>query len=121
MKQFEITVNLTCFLTAEEINSLMVTALEGGINYWCARCTIWTNPENAEYASDVISGGGSLKLYEKDDPGSYKILNQPRLLDAIATYCSRESISAKEMYENHDAEVVDQIIQYALFGEIVYG
>ena len=71
----------------EDIDDIMVSALEGGINYWCRKAEV-KGGYLGEYASDQISRGGELILHDTEDI---------------------------------DAEDADCIIQYALFGDVIYG
>ena len=41
----------------EDIDDIMVSALEGGINYWCRKAEV-KGEYLREYASDQISSGG---------------------------------------------------------------
>ena len=41
----------------------MATALDGGITYWCNKAEV-IGGYLGEYASDQISRGGKLKLYD---------------------------------------------------------
>ena len=77
------------------------------------------------YASDQISLGGSLKLYDMEDGDVYeltldKFLNGVRLrIENERSFCLTKGgrLDVGEI----DAEAADLIIQYALFNDIVYG
>lgn len=107
-------------ITPGDIDDIMVTALEGGITYWCDKAEV-VGQYLGEYASEQISHAGELKLYA--DGESY-ILNEAKLISGLKLYLSKNSepicdggIDAGAI----DAEAADCIIQYAIFGEIVYG
>lgn len=117
-------------VTDEDIDDIMCTALEGGINYWCRRADV-VGDYLGEYASEQISRGGQLKLYEAEDDGEF-LLNKEHILSGILQYvlCPdssyrilREGVDGFYLLECGmiDAEVADSIIQYGLFNEIVYG
>lgn len=57
----EITTNV--LVTHEDIDDIMVSALEGGINHWCAEAKV-QGEYLGEFASDQISRGGTLLLYD---------------------------------------------------------
>ena len=133
MEKLEVNISVTKEFSNEEINDLVSCALEGGINYWCMRATPLKSKEdgmyvgvskedqfNINFASDVISYGGSLKLFDAESSDTW-ILNIEKLLKGIKMYCEQNQISPSNMMEDYDADTVDNIIQYALFNEIVFG
>lgn len=112
-------------INPEDINDLMVTALEGGINYWCRKAIIDYVPEdqrdNVQYTSDAIGYDGSLILYDAESDDKY-LLNQEKFLEGIKMAMEHFGYSSfEDLFDNHDAETADCIVQFALFGEIVYG
>lgn len=110
-------------MTRKDIDDIMTVALEGGITYWCNRTEV-VGDYLGEYASEQISRGGTIRLYVPDEAkwfeltlenflkGLEKIVAE-RGLDVIY----QGSIDAGEI----DAGDADEIIQYAIFGEIIYG
>lgn len=120
-----VTVTTESEINPDEINDIMVAALEGGINYWCDKVKIVKNSDaynlnedKIRYASDVLGYGGELIMFFD---GEQKVLNQEMILNGITMYCESNGVSYEDMYENHDADTADHIVQYALFNEIVYG
>lgn len=106
----------------------MVSALEGGITYWVdkvePRCGV-----EFDFASDVISKGGSILIHDNEEDATYE-LTKAKLLQGIRMYAEQPKNSDifevidRELHIDCgmvDAEVADAIIQYALFGEIIYG
>ena len=119
MKQFNI--NKTETITDEEVNDLLTTAFEGGINYWCCEVKINTNPHDVKYASEVISNGGTLDI-EEDETGETKELNLTNMLKGIVLGMEWAEVdNVQDLMDGYDAETADVIVQYALYGEIVYG
>ncbi len=111
----DITVKKT--FSASNIDDIICTALEGGINYWA----ISAKPKNgdykgADYASDCISKGGTIMV--KTDDGKLHELNLETLKKGIELYAEKEG---SDFLDDLDSSGADCIIQYALFGEIVYG
>ena len=133
MKKIEVTMTQAHEFTPEEINDLVVTALEGGINYWCGKANIFKSkdgsfagvlPEDQDkvkYASDIIGYGGTLILVDVEDNTEIWTLTLDLMLKGIKMYCENENIALNELIDNHDADSADAIIQYALFDEIVFG
>jgi hypothetical protein len=109
-------------ISNEDVNDLLVCALEGGINYWCAKVEVTKEPkESYEYASEVISLGGELTLTE-DEEGTKHVLTQEKFLKGVSKAMEHFLFGTVEyMMDCHDAETADVIIQFAIFDEIVYG
>ena len=118
----------TVVISKEDIDDIMVSALEGGITYWAdkvePRCGIEFN-----FASDVISKGGSILIHDNEEDATYE-LTKAKLLQGIRMYAEQpKSSDIFEVIDHElhidcgmvDAEVADAIIQCALFGEIIYG
>lgn len=67
---------LNCWLNVrirnEDIDNIMVSALEGGINYWCRKAEVKGN-YLGEYASDQISRGGELILHDANNYKKYTL------------------------------------------------
>jgi hypothetical protein len=109
-------------LTLEEISNIMVTAFEGGINYWCGEVIIIDPPPFPfDFASDVIGLGGRLKLVDLEDEDQFWILDMPKLRNGIGKFCEIYEKPVTWIIDNMDADIADAVIQYGLFNEIVYG
>lgn len=115
-------------VTQEDIDDIMVSALEGGINYWCCKAVV-VGEYLGEYGSDQISRGGILELYDSEEPEVYE-LTKEKFMEGLKMYLANPTYSDILEFVDHkvkldtcyaDAEVADSIIQYALFGEIIYG
>lgn len=114
-------------INQRDIDDIMSIALEGGITYWCSYAEVVGGEYLGEYASDQISRGGKLKLYDAEEDKQYT-LTLSKLLKGIEAFIEWDR-GAHEIV-NHDgeidtykidAEIADQIIQLALFGDIIYG
>jgi hypothetical protein len=129
--KFKIEIEVT--VTAEQMQDIMVTALEGGINYWCGKAEMvkdtvgggfegvsLENEEKVVYASDIIGKGGKLKLYDAESDDTWE-LDREKLLNGIKKYMVENGYgNMEELIDNHDADVADLIVQYALFNEQVF-
>lgn len=115
-------------VTKEDIDDIMCCAVEGGINYWCSEAAVPKGEEYlGEYASEQISRGGTLKLYDSESGEEYT-LTRDLLLKGIALAISQSYYSGYNWYAGGtldacqiDADVADVIIQLALFDDIIYG
>lgn len=125
MKTFNIEIKMNVELTQEDIDDIVCTALEGGISYWCRKAEV-VGEYLGEYASDQISRGGTLKLYDAEDDEIYELTLEKLLYgfelwvmggyDTYGAVCNEE-VDTGEI----DAEKADQILQLALFDEIIFG
>ena len=122
-------VSLNVLVTDEDIDDIMVCALEGGINYWCAEAKV-QGEYVGECASDQISRGGTLLLYDADER-KYEELTKDKFLAGLKRFLEHplyEGIVYQGTHEERflvdctliDAPAAAMIIQYALFGEVVY-
>ena len=68
----------------EDIDDIMVSALEGGINYWCRKAEV-KGDYLGEYASDQISRGGELILHDAEENKSYT-LSKEKFIDGLKKY-----------------------------------
>lgn len=126
MENFFVDITRKIKITAEDIDDIMCSALEGGITYWCCKAEI-VGEYLGECASEQISRGGVLKLYDSVEDTVYSLT----LSDVIkgiklalqenyyADYgwCDGETLDTCQV----DADVADCIIQFALFDDVVYG
>ena len=123
MKEFKVN-GIT--VTQEDIDDIMCSALEGGITYWCSEAEV-VDDYLGEYASEQISRGGELKLYDSEEDEVYE-LTLNKILKGIGQayeekfyaeyeWCDGKTIDTCQV----DAEVADVIVQLALFDEIVFG
>lgn len=126
MENYNVEINKKYTVTPQDIDDIMVTALEGGINYWCRKAEV-VGEYLGEYASDQISRGGSLILYDAESSDNWE-LNLEKLLDGIQKAIEDNWFSDYDWYVGGgldccqiDGDVADVIVQLALFDEIVFG
>ena len=123
---FNITVTQNINVTEEDIDDIMCSALEGGITYWCYKAKV-VGDYLGEYASEQISRGGVLKLYDSENGDIYE-LTLEALLNGIRLAIQNDYYAEYEWHYGDkldccqiDANVADCIVQCALFGEVIYG
>ena len=124
--EWEFKVKRAVIVTQGDVDDIMVCALEGGINYWCSSAEVVEDEYYGEYASDQISRGGSLRLYDSEDDEEY-ILTLDKFLKGIKLAVNDGY--GKDWFGddgwldtmNIDGEAADVIVQMALFGEVVFG
>lgn len=124
-KIFEIEVTKKLKIEQEDIDDIMVGALEGGINYWVNKVDV-VGEYLEEYASEQISNGGTLRLYDYEAELWYELTLEKFLKGIQKWYedgCDRYNAVQNDGTLdccNIDAGAADSIVQYAIFGEIIY-
>lgn len=113
-------------LTEQDIENIMVGALEGGIGYWAGlkRTGVWVDKPESEptstWATKLLLEGETILLYDIEDEGEeYYPLTLKNLIEGVER--NYEERPHDNDLENADAGTCDCIIQYALFDEIVFG
>ena len=107
-------------ITDQLIDDTLCTALEGGINYWATSAEPETWPEGVQYASDAVTKGATVVI--TDDDGATHRLDKAAMVRGIRAYCKAAHTTPAGIDDDPvDACGADAIVQYALFGEVVYG
>ncbi|MBP02361.1 MAG: hypothetical protein CMM25_06095 [Rhodospirillaceae bacterium] len=129
-------VNIEVKITSAEIDHIICTAIEGGINYWCESYygsggDFSLLPENQvamKYEWEHLVYGGYLTMDEdgniehKLDQESFMkglqmwIDKHPSSVDIVSLPNKYTTINTGQI----DADDADCIVQYALFGELKY-
>ena len=124
--KFEMEIKTTLTVTEEDIDDIMVSALEGGITYWCGKAKV-VGEYLGEFASEQIARNGKLLLYDMVEDAEYE-LSREDLLKGIKMAVEEGYYDNYGWCDGHhldtcqiDAEVADVIIQLALFEEVIYG
>ena len=126
MNKFEVEISTTLTVTEKDIDDIMATALEGGINHWCSEAEV-IGDYLGEFSSEQISRGGVLKLYDAEEDITY-LLTLNELLHGIKKayedhwfvnydWCDGEVLDTSQI----DAEVADVIVQLAIFDDVIFG
>lgn len=116
-------------ITDEDIDDIMSTALYDGIGYWCKSAQA-VNGTLGNYLSEQIGKGGAIIIETID--GIDRMLTKANLLNGLQQAIENGYINygtallfgvSKVMIDTGeiDSEAADIIIQFALFGEVVYG
>jgi len=124
VKKHAVSVVINFVVSNEDIDDIMSAALDGGITYWCGRAEV-VGEYLGEYASEQISRGGTLKLYDIED-GTVSELTLDKFLNGLRLWIENERAfeltDAGRLDVGHiDAIAADTIIQYALFNDVVFG
>lgn len=133
---FTIILQTEVTVTNKDIDDIMCTALEGGINYWATEAEV-VGEYRGKWAHEQISRGGELVIhldepFDDDDTEAYT-LDKANFLRGLRMYLEDpekpynivefDKETGKNVIDTGevDAVVADVIIQYALFGEVVFG
>ena len=130
-KKYEVTAELKVTITAQNIDDIMAGALEGGIHYWVGEAEVVEEKRVAEWGHEQIARGGVLILHDIEDPDQTWELTPEKFLNGFKLWVE----SGGDRYGavqgeaggaivvdccEIDAGCADEIIQYALFNEIVF-
>lgn len=123
-KKYSVSAVINFIVSDEDIDDIMSAALDGGITYWCCKAEV-VGEYFGEYASEQISRGGTLKLYDIED-STVSELTLDKFLNGLRLWIENER--AFELTDagrldvgQIDALAADAIIQYALFDDVVFG
>ena len=125
-KTFPVKAEINVTLTEQDIDDIMVAALEGGINYWCDEAEVIEEKRVADWGHEQIARGGVLVLHDAESEDTWE-LNLDKFLNGFKLWIEAggDQYNAIEKGEvdccNIDAGCADEIVQYALFGELVFG
>ena len=124
MKQFEIEVTRSLFLTEEDIDCIMSSALDW-ISYWCEKAEV-VGDYLGEYASEQIARGGALKLHDVEADDVWE-LTLEKFLDGFKQWYDEGNdrygaVQPDGTVETGqiDGPMADLIVQFGIFGEEVY-
>ena len=120
-KQMKFEVQLNVTVTEEDIDDIMVSVLEGGINYWCRKAEV-VGPYLGEAASEQISRGGSLILHDIETSAKWE-LTLKKFLNGLGLYLKTDGSSiTKNGLDTAliDGLAADSIVQLGIFGEIEF-
>ena len=117
-------------LTEEDIKDILCSCIEGGSNYWCQiqNCgEEWNEVENELPECSTIEDcimtlwdkGYALHVIDEEDDNEYNISFKD-FLDAIQSVIDDGTWNGNDVCDV-DGEVGDCIMQYAAFGEVIYG
>jgi hypothetical protein len=116
--------------TKNDLLNIITTGLEGGIGYWA--CLNNDTPEFDEFdkfnmllsdrVAEILWRGGSVELFDTDynyeNADKWK-LTLDKVVKGVIKYMETDSKTFE--LDNLDALDCDKIIQYGLFGELVFG
>lgn len=115
-------------ITYTDAINLFVTALEGGIGYWCAvdadEELIESIKTDYDYAYSeavghlVMHDNKSFKIIDDETDFEYVVTKQ-HITKGLALYLSSEWYTGRQI-DDFDAYDADCVFQFATFGELMY-
>lgn len=134
MGTYEVMAEIKIKLTDEDIEDIMVGALEGGIGYWSVLDNTGEAYESAPVDEPVsitcakqLLSGETIRFEDVDGDAEY-FLDLHSFLDGFKKWVETGgdwygAVSADGKVDvcNIDADRADAIIQYAIFGDVIFG
>ena len=123
----EVKAEINVILTKEDIDDIMCSALEGGICYWASKAEVVEEKRCGDWGHEQIARGGALILHDAESSDKWE-LNLEKFLNGVKLWLQNGddwygalqcdgTLDTGEI----DADMADMIIQYASFGEVVFG
>lgn len=118
----------TYTVSDDRLSSMLANAIEGGSNYWYFIEDYSTNI--TQFLSDIPEQGGYIEFSAKGDDGEdLEIGGQTRWrldhgrMEIGLSLMAKNSPThfADFVAENDDSVTADVFLQYALFGEVIFG
>lgn len=109
-------------ITQEMIDDILCSAFEGGISYWASHVfpenNVW--PDGVTFVSECLSRGVNVCIKDLEEDDIY-LLTLPMFVDGLSKAVEFRECTLESFCENHDAFDADLVVQFALFGRIIYG
>ena len=114
----------------QRIADLLITAFEGGINYWCEIHGYlppdfldfqWDPDQLYKYVDYPLNDGGFVELFDSQEQKTHG-LNITMIRSGLEVMSKKYTKHFNDfMTENEDATTGDVFIQCCVFGEVIYG
>lgn len=102
----------------EAFVNAMVTALEGGSNYWAEEVSFLSRRKDEMTLEAWFDSGKSIEVVSAED-GIYTVSHNVFFALVNKLFPDWTEVFSDE--GDHDAEDADQFFQFGMFGELVYG
>ena len=114
----------------QKINDLIVSAVEGGSNYW-AKVKFPNNyKDNFKSYEEIPMQGGEIEVFDIETGELLGVLNKTTIQTGLQLMANCKDIEGKQVpnrhfknlaIDNEDAETADVFMQLAVMGTIVFG
>lgn len=105
-------------ITNEQVGDVLVAAFEGGSNYWITSVEI-KGDMLGDFASDHVGNGGDVTINVLEDKP--ELLTRAKMRRGIKRAASDFGVSEERWFDQHDADLADVALQFAVFDQVVYG
>ena len=123
---YEIGTGMKLEVSGDEIDNILMLALDGGISYWCDKAEIKDHDHRGcVYASQTVSRGAALLLHDEVEDVVME-LDREKVLNGLARYIASDLCRGIEIKDRQVSTYclgifdADIIIKVALFGKIMY-
>lgn len=113
-------------ITENDISTIVITGFEGGIGYWSIIDNVgeeWDekpkDEPTATWGTKLLLEGKSIRLIDVDDENEVWLLTLDKIIEGYRLNSIHRPFDSD--LENGDVTTADCIIQYGLFGKLVYG
>lgn len=114
----------------EKINDLIISAVEGGSNYWARFVFPKNYKDSFKSYEEIPMQGGEMEVYDIETDKLLGVLNKATTQTGLQLMADCKDIKGKQVPTRHfrslatdseDAETADVFMQLAVMGEIVFG
>jgi hypothetical protein len=114
----------------QKINDMIVSAVEGGSNYWARFVFPKNYKDNFKSYEEIPMNGGEVEVFDIETDELLGVLNKATIQTGLQLMADCKDIKGKQVpnrhfknlaTDNEDAETADVFIQLSVMGEIVYG
>lgn len=121
-------------ITTQDVVDYVLCCEAGGFDYWAEICCKDEDYKAAkerllgpdrpdadlcyeDVLAEILEHGGKLTVYDREDDKDYE-LTMEKLLDGWKKYLEK---TGNDDFDEYDADSADGILQYAIFGDWIYG
>ena len=112
------TITFNYEVTEEMVCDILTTAFADGIGEWCEGLRIVLPQMAFGDAALHVAKGGEIRLRDDED---WHSMSRDEVLYGMSRVCQDRSIDPETLHQDHDAEMADAVVQYAIFNAIVFG
>jgi hypothetical protein len=114
----------------QKIKDLIITAIEGGSNYWASLKLPSDWKEKYGSIEEITFKGGNIEVYDVETDELLGVLNLATVRTGLQLMADSEDMKGKAIpgrhfqnliNDNWDAETADVFLQLATMTEIIYG
>lgn len=116
----------TVDVTASDVEAVVVNCMEGGSIHWLGldnTTDIWKKKPKgiplSTWVTQMLLEGETINFYDVEDKANTFTLTLPKLIEGFKLNAEHRPFDCD--LDNGDATTSDCILQYGVFGEVVYG